>query len=252
MCHENWTGADPFHSATPIAVDVEDGARMPGWSFEPEGPSRGVCLVVPDIYGPSPFYAELSRMLADTGVTAILVDYFFREGSLPEVTREAAFERRAALDERRTLRDLSTAIDHLGARPGRTGVIGFCLAGQFALDLCAERDDLATVCFYAFPEGVQGDVAVPAPRPIDLADEITGPILAFWGTRDYIPLSVISRFEKAMRTAGVDYEQHLYEGAGHSFLQGLVEDRDDSVAAHDAWQKTLRFLHAAELTGPAS
>lgn len=95
--------------------------------------------------------------------------------------------------------------------------------------------------------GSAGLGLVPAPRPIDLADRIAGPILAFWGTQDYIPLDVIGRFEKAMSDAGTDYVQRLYEGAGHSFLQGLVEDRPDSGAARDAWANTLQFLDTAGL-----
>ncbi|MFC6870194.1 dienelactone hydrolase family protein [Haloechinothrix salitolerans] len=233
-----------MRGSTPVAIPVEKGRDMPGWTFQPRSTPRGRCVVAPDIYGPSPFYAEVSRLLAAEGFTTTLVDYFFREGPLPEVTREAAFARRAGLDEQRALRDLSAAIDHVGAKEARTGLVGFCLAGQFALDLCAQRQDLATVCYYPFPEGVDGEVAVRAPRPIDLADEIRGPILAMWGTHDYIPLDVIARFEKAMLETGVDYTQRLYEGAGHSFLQGLVEERPDSAAAHGSWRETLRFLNA--------
>lgn len=252
MCHEHWSGdGDAMRGGTPVTIPVEDGRGMPGWTFHPGGTQRGRCVVAPDIYGPSPFYAEVCRLLAAEGFAATLVDYFFREGQLSEVTREAAFARRAGLDEQRALRDLSAAIDHVGADQTRTGLVGFCLAGQFALDLCAQRRDLATVCFYPFPEGVDGEVAVPAPRPIDLADEIRGPILAMWGTHDYIPLDVIARFEKAMRETGVDYTQRLYEGAGHSFLQGLVEERPDSAAANASWQEALRFLNA-HVTGPVS
>jgi carboxymethylenebutenolidase len=147
------------------------------------------------------------------------------------------------MDELRALRDLDAAVTQLGAGSARTGLIGFCLAGQFALDICSWRRDLATVCFYPFPEGVSAEVRVPAPRPIDLAAAITGPILSFWGTADYIPLEVIARFDEAMRDAGTDYAQQLYAGAGHSFLQGLVEEEsDNAVAAYDAWAKTLAFL----------
>ncbi|SFC19631.1 dienelactone hydrolase family protein [Streptomyces aidingensis] len=270
MCHERWSGGaeDARRYATPVALATEDGREMPGWTFRPFGPpgdgsgggsgdgsgagGRGTCLVVPDIYGPSPFYAELARLLAAEGYTATLVDYFFREGPLAERTREAAFRRRAGLDERRALRDLSAAVGRLGAGAPRTAVIGFCLAGQFALDLAAMRRDLATVSFYGFPEGVSGEVAVAAPRPVDLAGEITGPVLACWGTRDYIPLPVIQRFEKAMRDAGTDYTQLLLDGAGHGFLQGLVEEREDSAAARRAWLETLDFLAGAGLTGRAS
>jgi carboxymethylenebutenolidase len=253
MCHESWTGGDdPFAGSTAIKIPVEGGEHLPGWTFAPHGPARGAVLLVPDIYGPSPFYAELTRRLAGAGFAATLVDYFFREGPLVEVTREAAFARRSRFDERRALRDLHAAIDLVGAGRTRVGVVGFCLAGQFALDLAAEREDLATVGFYAFPEGVGGEVRNPAPLPIDLVDRIRGPVLAMWGSADYIPPTVIDRFGKAMDAAGADYRSRIYDGAGHGFLQGLVEDRADSDIARDAWETALRFLSDTGLDGRTS
>ena len=153
-------------------------------------------LLVPDIYGPSPFYAELTRRLAGAGFAATLVDYFFREGPLVEVTREVAFARRSRFDERRALRDLHAAID--------------------------------------------------------LVDRIRGPVLAMWGSADYIPPTVIDRFGKAMDAAGADYRSRIYDGAGHGFLQGLVEDRADSDIARDAWETALRFLSDTGLDGRTS
>jgi carboxymethylenebutenolidase len=253
MCHQSWEGGgDPFGGSTAIGIPVEAGECMPGWTFAPGGPDRGAVVLVPDIFGPSPFYAELTRRLAGAGFTATLVDYFFREGPLVEVAREAAFARRSQLDEQRALRDLHAAIDLVGAGRPRVGVVGFCLAGQFALDLAAERADLATVGFYPFPEGIAGEVQNPAPRPVDLVERIRGPVLAMWGSADYIPLSVIEGFETAMRAAGADYRQRVYDGAGHGFLQGLVENRADSDIARDAWETTVRFLSSTELTGRTS
>ncbi|MGW4528690.1 dienelactone hydrolase family protein [Amycolatopsis sp. NPDC004378] len=238
------TQQDARASAINVSVPVADGERMPAWRFDPVGRSVGACLVAPDVYGPSPFYAEVAARLANAGYTALLVDFYFREGPLAEATRDAAFARRAGVDELRTLRDLDAAVDVLGARGrSRVGVLGFCLAGQFTLNLCARRTDLAAVCFYAFPEGVQAPAAPAAPRPIDEAGSITGPILSFWGREDYIPLPVIDRFGEAMHEHGVDYTQRIYDGAGHGFLQGLVEKRTDSAAAHDAWARALGFLH---------
>jgi carboxymethylenebutenolidase len=246
MCHQDWSDTDPRASAEPVAVAVEDGDPMPAWEFTPAAAPVGTCVVVPDIFGPVPFYAQVARRLADSGLRAVLVDYFFREGPLTELTREAAFARRAALDERRTIRDLSAAVDQVRSDHARTGVIGFCLAGQLALDLCAERDDLAAVCFYPFPEGVAGPVAVRAPRPIDLAARIKGPVVSFWGSEDYVGRDVMDRFERAMHAAGADYRQHIYPGATHGFLRGLVEpDHPDRDAAHDAWERSVAFLASA-------
>lgn len=249
MCHESWQGE--AGAATPVTFPAVtgDSAGMPGWRYPTVGAGRGTCLVVPDIFGPSPFYHEITRRLGAHGYRAVLVDYFHRQGPLAERDREAAFARRADLDEELTLRELSAAVDRLrqGGTGRRVAVLGFCLSGQFALDLAAYRDDLATVCFYAFPEGVGAPAKVTAPRPIDLAHRISGPILAAWGRQDYIGLPVISRFGAAMREHGVDYTPLLYDDAGHGFLQGLVEPRGDSAAAADAWQRVLGFLDRSEL-----
>lgn len=265
MCHNDGRGRGP-EPETRRDIAVGDHSKMPAWHAVPHvvaGPpefSRRPVLVVPDIYGPSPFYWHLAHELARAGHPATLVDHHFREGSLTEHTREAAFARRAAMDEVRAVDDLSHAVDSIKRDAGGAGtadeavagavddavtvaVIGFCLGGQLALDLAATRQDLVTVGFYPFPEGVGGRVRVPAPRPVDLAPDISGPVLCFWGEEDYIPQEVIARFADAMADAGAPYQAHVYPSAGHSFMQGLVEDRPDSPAAHDAWRRTLAFLN---------
>ena len=224
---------------------MSDGTEMPAWTYEAEADAeKGVCLLLPDIYGPSPFYRHVAGLLAQGGYRTVLADYFYRQGPIAEITREAAFARRAGMDENLCLRDISEVIDALRATTTspRVAVMGFCLSGTFVFDLTTMRDDLAAVSFYGFPEGPGGPVQAVAPRPIDVAAEMTGPVTAFWGDKDNIPIDLIERFGQEVGRHEVDYVQHVYPGAGHGFLQGLVEDRDDSVAAHDAWTKTLEFL----------
>lgn len=254
MCHEKWKPAgERAVEGRQVSFAVSAGQAMPGWRYG-HHPSQGVCLVLPDIYGPSPFYHRLAALLADEGYETVLVDYFFRQGPIAELTRDAAFARRAPMDENLCLQDIGDVIDQLAAeRPAaRVGIVGFCLSGSFALDLSSLRGDLATVAYYAFPEGPGGPVAVAAPKPIEIADRFRGPITAFWGDQDYIPLPLIERFGAEMARHDVDYEEHLYAGVGHGFLQGLVEDRHDSAAAHDAWTRTLTFLskHLARTAAP--
>jgi carboxymethylenebutenolidase len=242
MCHGDWQSVEVVERSSTVSISVGGGQEMPGNRFLPEGTPRGNCVVLPDIFGVSPFYREISRRLANEGFATTLLDYFFREEPLSEGTREAAFARRAGMDEERALLDLNAAIEQV-AQGGRLGLIGFCLSGQFVLDLCATRSDLAAVAFYPFPEGVAGPVRVPAPRPIDLTDRMSGPIISFWGTQDYIPLEVIERFGRAMSTSCADYTARLYRGATHGFLLGLLtEDEANSAAARDAWLSTIEFL----------
>jgi carboxymethylenebutenolidase len=246
MCHESWAGAPGTAGAATAeaGIQVADG-RLPCLVFQ-SGPDTGgsPCVLVPDIYGPVPFYQEVASRLAAAGHPTALIDIFWREGPLAEFTRDAAFSRRSGMDETAAIGDTSSAVDFMRARFGgtRTGVLGFCLGGTVALVLASSRQDLAVVSYYGFPGGTAGPVRVPAPRPVDLAARMSGPILAFWGAEDYIGTDTMNRFTAAMTAGPADYGAHVYPGAGHGFLQGLVEERDDSAAAADSWQKTLSFF----------
>ena len=246
MCHQDWDGSpsqDRVRSV-PADVAVPDGT-LPATLYEPaDPPAGGPVVLITDIYGTVPFYREVSGRLAAEGHPTLLIDVFWREGELAEPTREAAFERRSRMDEPRGIADASAALDFLQERFGaeQAGVVGFCLGGLFAMVLAAQRSDLAVVSYYGFPEGVPAPVRVAAPRPIDLAAEMSGPMLAFWGEDDYIGVEAMQRFGDAVKAHGIDYEARIYPEAGHAFLQGLVEDRADSAAAADSWQRTLAFL----------
>ena len=246
MCHESWQPGSAATAGETLAFTAADGAQIPAWRYR-GARTRGTCLVLPDIYGPSPFYHAVTARLAEHGFDAVMIDYFFRQGPITEVTRAAAFERRSTMDENQCLRDIGAIIDQLpGQRPGtRTALVGFCLSGTYAYDLAAVRADLATVTFYGFPEGPGGPVAGRAPRPIDIAGRFQGPILSFWGDQDNIPVELIDHFGAEAARQGVDYRYQVYPGAGHGFLQGLVEERADSASAHDAWKQTLDFLDGA-------
>ena len=157
---------------------------MSGWTYRGSHPVA-TCVVLPDIYGPSPFYHYVTAELARAGYEATLLDYFVREGPLADKTREGAFARRSMMNENTAIADISTAIDAVangnGDGSGRIGLLGFCLSGTYAWDLATMRSDLAIVTYYGFPEGPGGQTKSDAPRPIDVAAEMTGPILSFSG-----------------------------------------------------------------------
>jgi carboxymethylenebutenolidase len=255
MCHQSWAGAQASAGTTAAGttvagitvertgIQVADGL-LPCLIYRAGSDGGRPCVLVPDIYGPVPFYQEVARRLAAAGHPTALIDIFWREGPLAELTRDAAFGRRSGMDETMAIGDTSSAVDYMRARFGgaRTGVLGFCLGGTIALVLASARQDLAVVSYYGFPEGIAGPVRVPAPRPVDLAGRMNGPILAFWGAADYIGAQTMDRFAAAMTAGPAHYGAHIYPDAGHGFLQGLVEERPDSAAAADSWRKTLSFF----------
>src|SRR5438132_10774717 len=157
MCHPEVPAGAPIPDMRieEATIPVEGRAAMPGLLAFPERtPAPGI-LIVNDVFGRSPFCDNLARRLAQAGFVAVTPEYFFREGSLPEPTREAAMARAKRLDFKRWGRDMSAAIDWLRVRPevNRTvGTIGFCMGGTQALLLSARRRDIAaTVCYYGFP-----------------------------------------------------------------------------------------------------
>src|SRR2546422_3921955 len=151
-------------------------------------------------------------------------DYFFREGSLPEPTREAAMARAKQLDFKRWGRDMSAALDWLRARPdvnGIVGTIGFCMGGTQALLLAARRDDIAaTVSYYGFPADARTEAS-----PIEVAAKMQGPILGHWGDQDTgVGMDNVERLRAGLLAAGVEHEFQIYPGLGHGFLKAFLDD----------------------------
>ena len=244
MCHpEVPAGARiPDVRVEDAAIPVGEGT-MPGLMALPErAPAPGI-LIINDVFGRSPFYDQLARRLAQGGFVAVTAEYFFREGSLPEPTREAAMARAKQLDFKRWSRDMSAAIDWLRARPevnATVGTIGFCMGGTQALLLAARRDDIAaTVSYYGFPADARTDAS-----PIEVAAEMHGPILGHWGDQDAgAGMDNVEKLRSALAAAGVEHEFQIYPGLGHGFLKASLEDEKTPgyEQACASWRRTLEF-----------
>jgi len=234
-------------------ISVEGGA-MPGLLALPERtPAPGI-LIINDVFGRSPFYDQLARRLAQAGFVAATPEYFFREGSLPEPTREAAVARSKRLDFKRWGRDMSAAIDWLRAQSdvnGAVGTIGFCMGGTQALLLAARRDDLAaTVSYYGFPADARTDAS-----PIEVAPKMHGPILGHWGDQDAgAGMENVEKLREALEAAGVGHEFHIYPGLGHGFLKASLEDSKTPgyEEACASWRRTLEFYRRSFARLPAT
>ena len=124
---------------------------------------------------------------------------------------------------------------------GKTGVIGFCLGGGFAL-LCAPRGEF-TAAAVNYGE-------VPSDAEAVLAGSC--PIVASYGGRDPMGPAHPQRLEAALTALAVPHDVKVYPQAGHSFmspkpaalapLTALARLKYDKEAAEDAWQRVFAFF----------
>jgi carboxymethylenebutenolidase len=139
---------------------------------------------------------------------------------------------------------LEAARGYLAARDdctGRTGVIGFCLGGGFAL-LCAPAGG------YSVASVNYGEV----PRDAETVLRGSCPIVGSYGARDPMGTKHPERLQRALAVLEVPHDVKVYPGVGHRFLTepsgaGAVLARFarmnyvESDAA-DAWRRIFAFF----------
>jgi carboxymethylenebutenolidase len=220
------------------------------------GLRRGAVLIIHDVWGYTDFYKDLARRITGHGHAAALVDFFARQGDLPESMRapertgskpEAiarAVQRAQQLSDERFLADMQMAVDDLRARgAARVACWGFCMGGRLAYVSASRVGGLAgAAAYYGFLQAEPGRLS-----PLQLAVEIKIPLLGIFGGADPgIPADQIVAFQDALKS---DKEIVTYPDAPHGFLRyGATAHK---AAIDDALQRTYRFLSRV-LTAPVA
>lgn len=148
-----------------------------------------------------------------------------------------------------TVADLKAATDLLQSLDScdadRIGIIGHCWGGRVAwLGACHDERYKGCAVFYG------GRIKLPyadnATPPIQLAGNIKARVLGIFGNEDQNPSpDDVNDYEAALKSAGVDYEFHRYEGAGHGFQDATNAERYRETQSEDAWNKVIDFFRSA-------
>jgi carboxymethylenebutenolidase len=218
-------------------------------------PSLGGYLAVPEGQGPFPAVVMIHEVfglndqtrrhadrLARAGYLTLALDLFSDGG--PRRCLVGTMRAMAAHTGRPFI-DIATARKWLAESDlgnGRTGVIGFCMGGGFALLVARDGFDAASVNYGRLP-GKQQE---------DLVEALRGacPIVANYGGADKPLKGAAARLDSALNQLGIEHSVKEFPTAGHAFLNdeelGPVLLRPlirvmgigpDPESAPEAWQR---------------
>jgi carboxymethylenebutenolidase len=219
----------------PTVLTSADGTRFAAYDAVPVT-RRGASLVLlPDIRGLHPYYADLAIAFAQAGIDTVALDPYARTAGLTDRGGDFEFRSHAqALQRSSVLEDARAARNRLAERSDDpVFTLGFCKFGAESWALAA-TDLGAAGCmgFYGMPRAV-----------MDLVPSMTAPLLVLAAGADAATSpEENAAFDEALTRAGVDHVFVEYPGAPHSFFDRSFAEWED--ACSDAWRRMLDFVDA--------
>ena len=234
--------------AETLRVAGHGGDTIEGYLARPlgGGPHGGV-VVIHHLPGYDRATKEMTRRFADAGFLALCPNLYVRDAPGADPDDAAALVRsQGGVPDERVVGDVAGAAAYLRGvttSNGKVGVIGHCSGGRHAFLSAASLPlEAAVDCYGAFVVE-EPPTELPAMTPVlHLAPRLSCPLLGLFGADDAHPSPEhVAELSKALADAGMEFEFHSYEGAGHAFF---AVDRPSyrPEAAVDGWRRVLDFF----------
>ena len=190
-----------------ISIKMQDGFELSAYRSLPSAQSKGVVVVIQEIFGVNAHIREVADGYAAQGYSAIapaLFDRIERDIELGYAEAEMgkgielAFQ---GLEMAQTMKDLQSVVDY-GAAQGAVGVVGFCFGGLLTyLSACQLKGVAAASSYYG--GGIAGV----------LDHQPKCPLIMHFGELDaHIPMTDVDKIKEANPRIPV----HVYD-ADHGF-----------------------------------
>ena len=214
-----------------------------------DGPVGGI-VVIHHLPGYDRQTKEFTRMFAASGLNAVMPNLYHREapGADPDDAMAAARAKgMIPVPDERIVGDVAGAAAYLRGlnnANGKVGVIGHCSGGRQAFLAAVSLPlDAAVDCYggAVVKPPPQGHPLHGIPALVDRAGDLSCPLLGLFGREDTYPSpEEDAELEQALKAHGKSCEFHLYDGAGHAFMQ---VDRPSYrlEAAVDGWRRIWDF-----------
>lgn len=220
-----------MHAAYKSGREVVDGFL----SRPTSGAPRAAIVLIHGYRGLDDGQRAVTRNFAAEGFVCLSPDLF--HGRLYNTPESCALAK-TSLDIPKAVEKICDSVSYLRKLPyvgsRKIAVLGFCMGGGLALyALAKSRAFAAGVIYYQslFPD------------PEDLRG-IRAPLLCHYGTEDANTTQAeIDMFRESLERYGKKYEIHMYEGAGHAFLNNPhAKDEANRKAAEESVAKTRKWL----------
>ena len=190
-------------------------------------------VVIHEAFGLNDNIREITRQFAEQGYAALAVDLFSNRNRMFCMLQVFHGMLIRPLHNS-TLSDLQSAMASLrreaGVDEARTGAVGFCMGGAYALQLAVtEKDMKVASVFYG-----------ANPKPLEALAQ-SCPIVGSYPDKDFTTQAA-RELETVLVKNNVPHDIKIYEDTKHSFFS-RQRTAVEAEASKDAWQRMLSFFH---------
>ena len=225
--------------------DIQITPELRGVLAVPEGAGPFPAVVmVHEVFGIDDAMRSQIARLASAGYVVLMPDLFSRGGA--RKCLNATF-RALTAGEGQAFDDVESAKQFLNARGdvnGKTGVIGFCMGGGFALMLASRGYDAASVNYGMLPKDL---------------DAVLGgacAIVSSYGAKDGQLKGASAKLETTLTNLEIAHDVKEYPNSGHAFMNPhqaggpvfgfilgkVMGAKPNPVDAADAWSRIEAFF----------
>ncbi|XAS66707.1 dienelactone hydrolase family protein [Micrococcaceae bacterium Sec5.7] len=229
----------PYVDLTEASIRAGGSGTLGGYLAEPagEGPFPAV-LMIHEAFGLDDVMRRHADRLAAAGYLTLAIDLYSDGGA----RRCLVSTMRSMMSGKgRAFTDLATARTWLSASEsstGKTGVLGFCMGGGFALLAAKDGFDAASVNYGQLP------------KDIEVSLRGACPVVANYGGQDRTLRGAAAKLESALDNLGIENDVKEFPTAGHAFMNDaevgpkllrpltrVMGIRPDPEASPEAWQR---------------
>jgi carboxymethylenebutenolidase len=213
-----------------LDIATQDGA-MNTYTVRPDdGGPLPVVIMLMDAPGVREGLKEICRRIAQSGYLVILPNLYYRtlrefvcgptrNHPDAEANRKRMFGLLDSISNEKVAADTGAVLDKLpsmpDARPGKVGLVGYCMSGAFVTAAAARHPD-RIACFASY-YGTRLITDKPDSPHLMLGD-ITGEgYYAFAEHDDYVPLKMIADFERLLAVAPFPLRVETEMGTHHGY-----------------------------------